>query len=91
MVGQKAGSYFMPEECTTNFEEMLKSFCLLDGDGSFGLLAPGLIKSAPLSEKFSIGKSRFITAHPTVHRVPSVAYVVWETRRALTAEWKGRR
>ena len=89
MVGQKGGNYYMPEECTTNFKDMLKLFCKLDGDDTFSLLSSETIKSAVLSERMPIGKSRYLTAHATVHRVPAVAYVVWETKRVLLAEWRG--
>jgi hypothetical protein len=81
----------MPSECTSNFEDMFKLFCKLDGDDTFSLLTAATIKGASLSARMPIGKSRYVTAHATVHRVPAVAYVVWETKRVLLAEWRGRR
>mmetsp|Transcript_53500 Transcript_53500/g.141870 ORF Transcript_53500/g.141870 Transcript_53500/m.141870 type:complete len:251 (-) Transcript_53500:237-989(-) len=90
MLGAKLASYVLPRECHENFHALFTASCALDGDAGFASCLADITKSAPVDGSLPIGKSRFVTAHPTEHRVPSVAYLVWESKRVLLPEWKGR-
>lgn len=49
-----------------------------------------LVAAEPGAEFLSVGKSRFVRCYRTVHRVPAVAYCVFEMRKTLKEAFRGK-
>lgn len=85
LYGLKPPTYAIPEESIPATEALLAAWRRLDGSA----MACTLLPARPGTE-VSLGKGRYARALRSIHRVPSLAWVVFEIRQKLKPEWQGR-
>ncbi|MFO1065963.1 MAG: MBL fold metallo-hydrolase [Pirellulales bacterium] len=73
---------YVPEEAIKAIEHLLKIFGHLDR----GRLPCTLIGVKP-GDEIELSRELVMTVHKTVHTIPSVAYMIWERRKKLKAEY----
>ncbi|MCA9107439.1 MAG: MBL fold metallo-hydrolase [Pirellulaceae bacterium] len=75
---------YLPESAVGPTEAILRNFSRLDR----GRLPCSLVPLAADSE-YELSRELVVTAHPTVHSIPSFGFVIWHRRRKLKPEYQG--
>jgi len=75
---------YIPEYAIEPVERILRMFTRLDG----GRLPCRLVPTKP-GDAIELSREHVVTVSATVHRVPSLGFVVWDRRRKLKAEFQG--
>jgi ribonuclease Z len=75
---------YIPEYAIEPVERILRMFTRLDG----GRLPCKLVPIKP-GDEIELSREHVVTVSATVHRVPSLGFVVWDRRRKLKAEFQG--
>jgi ribonuclease Z len=75
---------YLPESAVENVEKMLRLFTRLDG----GRMPCRLMPTKP-GDEIELSRELIVTVSATVHRVPSLGFVVWDRRRKLKAAYQG--
>ena len=81
MMGMEEGLYVVPAAIAPDVERLFGAAETLDG----GTIPRQVIPLAT-GEELPLGKNRFVRPFPTLHRVPSQGYTVWERRTRLRDE-----
>ncbi len=82
MMKMEPPTIYVPEEAVKNVEILLKVFGRLDR----GRLPCNLI-GLKGGDEVELSRELVMTAHATKHTIPSLAYIVWERRKKLKAEY----
>jgi ribonuclease Z len=80
------GVYLVPKTLFEAVERIFEAAGELDGNR-----IPRRIVAIEPGEDFALSTTRFIRPFPTLHRVPSQGYTVWERRHRLRPEFRGTR
>jgi ribonuclease Z len=75
---------YLPEHAVEYVHGLLRAFSRLDR----GRL-PCTLLPIRAHEEIELSRELVVTAHPTKHTVPSLAFIVWERRRKLRPEFLG--
>src|SRR5215475_4199293 len=75
---------YLPESAVENVEKLLRLFTRLDG----GRMPCRLVPTRP-GDEIELSRELVVTVSATVHRVPSLGFVVWDRRRKLKPEFRG--
>lgn len=75
---------YLPEYSIEPIERILRMFTRLDG----GRLPCRMVPTKP-GDEIELSREHVVTVSATVHRVPSLGFVVWDRRRKLKAEFQG--
>lgn len=77
-----APTIYLPAHAVENVENLLKAFSKLDR----GRLPCHLIGVEP-GQEVKLSRELVVTVHRTYHTIPSIGYIVWDSRRKLKPEF----
>jgi len=84
LMKMEPATIYLPEYSIEPIERILRMFTRLDG----GRLPCRMVPTKP-GDEIELSREHVVTVSATVHRVPSLGFVVWDRRRKLKAEFQG--
>jgi len=78
-------TYLVPKAIAADVERLFNAAGDLDGHA-----IPRQVVPLEPGQEFALSAKRWVRPFPTVHRVPSQGYTIWERRQILRAEFQGR-
>lgn len=84
MMKMEMPTIYVPEVALESVKRMLATFTRLDRGG-----LPCRLRGVVDGDEFELSRELVVTAHKTVHTIPSFGYVVWERRKKLKPEFQG--
>ncbi|KAL4115979.1 hypothetical protein PRIC2_012981 [Phytophthora ramorum] len=81
---QKPAEYFVPAHLVPHLESILQSTAAMQGDKPF----PARLVPLQAFDEVHISPKYMVRAVPTMHRVPSLGYILYEKRNRLKPEYR---
>uniref|UniRef100_H3GBM2 Metallo-beta-lactamase domain-containing protein n=1 Tax=Phytophthora ramorum TaxID=164328 RepID=H3GBM2_PHYRM len=81
---QKPAEYFVPAHLVPHLESILQSTAAMQGDEPF----PARLVPLQAFDEVHISPKYMVRAVPTMHRVPSLGYILYEKRNRLKPEYR---